>query len=128
MSTRKTDEHVYNKVDNDVYKGREFDEKAARAESYYIAEDLIKEYEKKTDVTTARRLGISYQDGYMDGAHAQFNTHKAALDRLDEAEKLITGAEEVLSHAIELGHLGEGSTHGWAADTLELIAKWKGST
>lgn len=32
-------------------------------------------------------------------------------------------AEELITHAVELGHLGEGSTQGWAQDWLAKYAK-----
>lgn len=34
-------------------------------------------------------------------------------------------AEELITHAVELGHLGEGSTQGWAQDWLAKYGEKK---
>lgn len=79
--------------------------KAVRSDEY---ERLEKHRENLVQVDAAGKIRPVFQD-----------------TELTEAKALMTRAADLINHALGLGHLGTGSTAGWARDVLIELKKFR---
>lgn len=77
-------------------------------------ERLEKETTRQIGIKKSEFITIGTPDVVIDG-----NAILSLIERVKAADKMAA----LIEHALELGHLGEGSTKGWAEDVLAEYRK-----
>lgn len=82
----------------------------------------------KNDFLIAQSLQEAYEQGDVNGDRRYRKEHEALIikyaalfERNERLVKAAREAKELIDHAIELGHLGDGSTREWANEAFSAL-------
>lgn len=88
---------------------------------------IVKDESGDFDVYSAKDFKATFNEACENESWECKKIQREQDKRIDSLEKAAKEARDMISHAIELDYLGEGSTRGWAQTVLTSLKKVVGN-